>query len=52
MIIIRLIIPIHEKQEGFMAHYIEKIEKSTFPLIVLNGTVAFPAITVDIGRFL
>ena len=30
-----------------MAHYIEKIEKSTLPLIVLNGTVAFPAITVN-----
>ncbi|MBO5715854.1 MAG: LON peptidase substrate-binding domain-containing protein, partial [Clostridia bacterium] len=30
-----------------MAHYIEKLEKSTLPLIVLNGTVAFPAITVN-----
>ena len=30
-----------------MAHYIEKLEKSTLPLVVLNGTVAFPAITVN-----
>ena len=30
-----------------MAHYIENLEKSTLPLIVLNGTVAFPAITVN-----
>ena len=30
-----------------MAHYIEKIEKLTLPLVVLNGTVAFPAITVN-----
>ena len=30
-----------------MAHYIEKLEKLTLPLVVLNGTVAFPAITVN-----
>lgn len=30
-----------------MAHYIEKLEKLTIPLVVLNGTVAFPAITVN-----
>ena len=30
-----------------MAHYIEKTEKLTLPLVVLNGTVAFPAITVN-----
>lgn len=30
-----------------MAHYIEKIEKLSLPLVVLNGTVAFPAITVN-----
>jgi len=30
-----------------MAHYIEKAEKLTLPLVVLNGTVAFPAITVN-----
>ena len=30
-----------------MAHYIEKLEQLTLPLIVLNGTVAFPAITVN-----
>ena len=30
-----------------MAHYIEKLEKYTLPLVVLNGTVAFPAITVN-----
>jgi len=30
-----------------MAHYIEKAEKLTLPLVVLNGTIAFPAITVN-----
>lgn len=30
-----------------MAHYIEKLEQLTLPLVVLNGTVAFPAITVN-----
>ena len=30
-----------------MAHYIEKLEKLTLPLVVLNCTVAFPAITVN-----
>lgn len=30
-----------------MAHYIEKVENLTLPLVVLNGTVAFPAITVN-----
>ena len=30
-----------------MAHYIEKLEKLTLPLVVLNGTVAFPTITVN-----
>ena len=30
-----------------MAHYIEKLEKLTLPLVILNGTVAFPAITVN-----
>ena len=30
-----------------MAHYIEKLEKLTLPVVVLNGTVAFPAITVN-----
>ena len=28
-----------------MAHYIEKIENLSLPLVVLNGTVAFPSIT-------
>ena len=30
-----------------MAHYIEKLEKLTLPVVILNGTVAFPAITVN-----
>lgn len=30
-----------------MAHYIEKLEQLTLPVVVLNGTVAFPAITVN-----
>ena len=30
-----------------MAHYIEKLENLTLPLVVLNGTVAFPSITVN-----
>ena len=30
-----------------MAHYIEKLEQLTLPLVILNGTVAFPAITVN-----
>ena len=30
-----------------MAHYIEKLEQLTLPLVVLNGTIAFPAITVN-----
>lgn len=34
-----------------MAHYIEKTEKSTLPLVVLNGTVAFPSITVNFELF-
>lgn len=47
MIIIRLIIPIYRYRRAKMAHYIEKLEKLTLPLVVLNGTVAFPAITVN-----
>ena len=47
MIIISLTIPINNETEGFMAHYIEKIEQLSLPLVVLNGTVAFPAITVN-----
>ncbi len=30
-----------------MAHYIESIQRYTLPLVVLNGTVAFPAISVN-----
>lgn len=30
-----------------MAHYIESIQRYTLPLVVLNGTVAFPAISVS-----
>lgn len=30
-----------------MAHYIEKLEQLTLPVVVLNGTVAFPGVTVN-----
>ena len=30
-----------------MAHYIESIQRYTLPLVVINGTVAFPAISVN-----